>query len=120
MFSLVATMCSVIIYITLYIGPPVVAPFDSAYYAIAGQTFTLNCSAINDDDSPNNLTFVWFKHNNFINENMVQVKVVDSTASQLLIPQLDPDQHSGQYFCRVYNNELSDAVYTFTNLIIEG
>ena len=109
-----------VIYASLCIGPPVVEPFDSVYYAIAGQPFTFNCSAINDDDSPNSLTFVWFKDNNLINENIVQVKVVNSTTSQLVITQLDPDQHSGQYSCGVYNNEVSDTVYISTSLIIEG
>ena len=102
------------------IGPPEVESFDSVYSAIPGQSFTLNCSAVNDIDSPNNLMFVWFKDNNLINENVVLLKVLDSTTSQLVIPQLDSDQHSGQYSCGVYNNEVSDAVNTSTSLIIEG
>ena len=102
------------------LGSPKVLPFDSVYHAIIGQSFTLNCSAINDYHSPNKLTFVWFKDNNVINQSMVQVRAADSTTSQLFIPQLDPDQHSGQYSCGVYNNHVSDAVYTSTSLIIEG
>jgi len=97
-----------------------VLPFDSVYYAIAGQSFILNCSAINDHDSPNNLTFVWFKDNNVINQNIVQVGAANSTTSQLVIAQLDPDQHSGECSCGAYNNHVSDAVYTSTSLIIEG
>ena len=84
---------------SLYLlGPPIIELLDSVYYTIAGQSFTLNCSAMNDVD---NSIFVWFKDNNLINENIVQVGVVDSTTSQLVIPQSDPDQHSGQYFCGV-------------------
>ena len=105
-------------YVSLYfVGPPVIEQLDSVYYAVAGQSFTLNCSATNDVDSPNNLIFFWLKDETLINENTIKVSV---TGSQLVIPQLDPDQHSGQYSCGVYNNEVSDAVNTSTNLTIEG
>ena len=103
--------------ICILLGPPALESFDPAYYLIAGHLFTLNCSATNDVTSPKNLTFIWYKGNNLITE---PIRVVSSTTSQLHIPQLDPDQHSGKYSCEVYNNHLSDSVYTSTSLIIEG
>jgi len=104
-------------YSCIHLGPPALKLFDPAYYLVAGHSFALNCSATNDVDSFNNLTFAWHKDNNFITE---PIRVISSTISQLHIPQLDPDQHSGQYSCEVYNNHISNTVYTSTRLIIEG
>ena len=45
--------------VSLYLlGPPIIELLDSVYYTIAGQSFILNCSAMNDVESPNNSTIV--------------------------------------------------------------
>ena len=83
--------------------------------------FTLNCIATNDPQSPNKITFEWFKDG--IKQNgssEIKSKVLDESTSQLIINKLNSDQHSGRYSCGVYNNQLSNTVYTTTTVIVES
>ena len=78
----------------------------------------LECSATNDVDSPNNITFMWLKDDKQLNSNMVTQ--TDLLRSRLFIQQLDPKDHSGNYSCGVYNNKMSDSVFTNTTVTIES
>ena len=80
----------------------------------------LNCSATNDVQSPNNLTFEWFKGEERQNDSTVTIKQLDVNTSQLIIDRPNSDQHSGKYSCGVYNNQSSNIVYTNTTVVIES
>ena len=80
----------------------------------------LNCSATNDVQSPNNITFEWFKDGKRQNDSTVIIKQVDVSTSQLIIDSPNSDQHSGNYSCGVYNNQSSNIVYTNTTVVIES
>ena len=100
-------------------GHPTLQPFDSVYYVITGYSIILNCTAINHDQSPNEVEFTWYQDNENIT-NLTEIKN-NTTAyvSQLNIRQLDSDQHSGQYSCVAYNNP-SDNVTSSTLLVVES
>ena len=80
----------------------------------------LECSATNDDSSPNDITFVWFKDDKLINDTNsmeLQISVLDH---RLFIEHLDPRKHNGNYSCGAYNNEITDSVFTNTTVIVES
>ena len=80
----------------------------------------LECLAKNDVDSPNNITFVWFKDAELLNSsNSIEIET-NLLHSSLFVQQLDPKNHSGNYSCGVYNNEMSDFVFTNTTVTIES
>ena len=106
-------------YLCYSAGPPTISePFQPAYHHIIGQQFMLECSATNDDDSPNNITFVWLKDDKQLNSSIVMQTGL--LRSSLFIQQLDPKNHSGNYSCGAYNNEMSDSVFTNTTVTIES
>jgi len=81
----------------------------------------LECSASNDDDSPNNTAFVWFKDDKLLNSTSNIDIQIGMLYSRLSIQQLDPEDHSGIYSCGAYNNRrASDSVFTNTTLTIES
>ena len=82
--------------------------------------FMLNCVATNDVDSPNDITFEWFKDGEKQNDSTVTIKQLDVSTSQLIIDRPNSDQHSGNYSCGVYNNQSSNIVYTNTTVVIES
>ena len=104
----------------VYAGPPGLQLFNSTYYGIAGNKFTLNCVATNDVDSPNTVTYEWFKDGIKQNDSTVTVQQLDVSTSQLVIDRPNSDQHSGNYSCGVYNNQSSNIVYTNTAVVIES
>jgi len=80
--------------------------------------FTINCTANNDPQSPNNITFKWFKEG--IKQNgstEIKIKMLNVSTSQLFISTPNSDQHSGHY---VYNNQSSNIQFTNTTVIIES
>ena len=105
---------------TIIIGPPLIQPFDPLYFGVAGDPFTLNCTATDNFSSSNEVKFQWYQDDRDIptkSTTTVETKKPNYT-SQLRIEKLDPDQHSGQYMCVVYNNASSNA--TSTALIVES
>ena len=103
------------------LGPPTLQPFSPAYHNIIGQHFMLECLASNDDDSPNNIAFVWFKDDKLLNSTSDIEIQTGMLYSRLSIQQLDPENHSGIYSCGAYNNKrTSDSVFTNTTLTIES
>ena len=102
-------------------GPPTfIQEFDPIYYVVAGDTFTLSCTANDDPQSPNGTKFLWYKDDNNITA-LTEVVVADKPlyTSQLNIQQLDSDEHSGQYLCVAYNNP-SANVTSSTTLVVES
>jgi len=83
--------------------------------------FTLNCTANDDPQSPNNVTFEWFKEGiKQDGSTKIKSKMLDVNTSQLFINNPNSDQHSGHYSCGVYNNQSSNIEYTNTTVIIES
>ena len=100
-------------------GPPTIQKFNPIHYLVAGDQFTLSCTANDDRDSPIGTQFVWYKDGNDITgltELMVANKSVYT--SQLSL-QLNSDDHSGNYSCIAYNNP-SANVTTSTTLVVES
>ena len=109
------------LHIFLHAGPPTLQPLNTTYYGITDNMFTLSCAATNDPQSPNKITFEWFKDGIKQNDSTgIKSKMLDVSTSQLVIDELSPDQHSGNYSCGVYNNQSSNIVYTNTTVIIES
>jgi len=78
----------------------------------------LECSASNDEDSPNSITFVWFKDDILLNNtNSMDITV---SGHRLSVEHLDPRKHTGNYSCGVYNNKVTDSVFTNTTVTIES
>ena len=120
----------ILIYIVLYtyciatyfnaIGPPLIQPFDPLYFGIAGDSFTLNCTATDNFSSSNEVKFLWYQDDHNITTLTITVEAKKPNyTSQLHIGKLDPDQHSGQYMCVAYNNASSNATST-TTVIVES
>ena len=100
-------------------GSPIKQQFDTFYHVIVGDTFSLNCTATDNPNSPE-ITYSWYRNNEDITH-LTKILASNKTAqyrwstSQLYIEQLDPDQHNGRYMC-VANNE---AIST-TTVIVES
>ena len=81
----------------------------------------LECTAVNDPDSPNNIIFDWFKDDDKLCKNDSNIEIETSLSnSNLFIKQLDPKDHTGMYSCGAYNNDTSNSVFTYTTLTIES
>ena len=81
----------------------------------------LKCLAINDEDSPNNVTFDWYKDDDDLPNNDSNIEIETSLSnSKLFIKQLDPKADTGMYSCRAYNNDTFNSVFTNTTLTIES
>ena len=110
----------------MFTAHPKLQPVDLAYFVIAGDAFILNCTATNDLQSPNNLTFRWYKESIKITDETSQWNITKSfrdnltVTSQIIITNLTVDQHSGAYICMVDNNENETAVNQTTNIIVES
>ena len=108
------------------IGPPTLQKFSPVYYVIAGDPFTLNCTATNDPQSPNELRFRWFKESTRIDNNQSQWSITKFSSdqltftSQLVITNLTVDNHNGTYSCRVDNFRIDMAVNQTTTVVIES
>lgn len=86
---------------------------------IAGYEIILNCTAVNDPQSPNQVEFTWYYNDKNITDSIETRSNKDTYVSQLDIQQLDSDKHGGQYLCVAYNNP-SDNETSTTTLIIES
>ena len=112
--------------ITLMLGPPILQQFNAVYYVIAGDSFTLNCTATNDPQSPNELRFRWFKGSSEIYSDPLQWNMTElpgdmfTITSQLVITNLTVDKHNGTYSCRVDNHRIDTAVNQDTIVIVES
>ena len=108
------------------LGPPTVQEFHRVYYVIAGDSFTLNCTATNDPQSPNELRFRWFKESIRIDNDQSQWNITElsndpfTVTSQLVITNLTVDKHNGTYSCRVDNFRIDMAVNQTTAVVIES
>ena len=100
-------------------GSPTKQQFDAFYHLIDGDTFSLNCTATDNPNSPE-ITFSWYRNNEDITH---LTKIVAkyrtgqyrSSTSQLYIKNVYSEQHGGRYIC-VANNE---AIST-TTVIVES
>ena len=101
-------------------GSPIKQQFDTFYHVIVGDTFSLNCTATDNPNTPE-ITFSWYRNDDDITHlTKIIASIVTaqyrSSTSQLYIEQLDIDQHNGRYICGVANNE---AIST-TTVIVES
>jgi len=108
-------------------GPPTIQPFDPVHYVIVGHSFVLNCTATNDPQSPNNLTFRWFKDRNknrIGNKNQWNITehVINNitVTSQLVITDLQVTRHNGTYICVVHNNNNTFSIRQRITVVVEG
>ena len=100
-------------------GSPINQQFYPFYYVIAGDTFSVNCTASNPQ-SRGETRFSWYRNSEEIT-NLTKIiasdvirRVIIST-SQLYIEKVDSDKHSGRYIC-IANGE---AIST-TTVIVES
>ena len=121
--------CYSVSYVLAYIsGPPTFQPFVPVHYVIVGHSFVLNCTATNDPQSPNKLTFRWFKDverrriNNKRNQwNITELfDIAEIVTSQLVISDLQVTKHNGTYICGTDNNKKRSYVEQDTVLIVES
>ena len=102
----------------VYKGSPINQQFDPFNYIIAGDTFSLNCTAT---DNPNALIiFSWYRNNEDITYLTRKIASITTSqykqsTSQLYIDKLDSDQHSGRYICVANNRAIST-----TTVIVES
>ena len=112
---------------TTCIGPPILQAINPVYYVIAGEPFTLNCTAANDPQSPNKLRFRWFKESTKIDDQRSQWNISEMTltntltvTSQIVITNLTVEQHNGTYMCSVDNYRPRTAVDQTTIVVVES
>ena len=100
--------------------------FNPVYYVIAGDSFTLNCTATNDPQSPNELQFRWFKESTRNDKDSLQWNITElyrdsfTVTSQLVITNLTVDEHNGSYSCRVDNFRVETAVNQNIIVVVES
>ena len=115
-----------LIMISWFVAHPKLQPVNSTNYVIAGNPFILNCTATNDVESPNDLTFKWLQESTEINNTSSQWNIIEvsrdahKVTSQIIISILTVDQHNGTYVCMVDNNENETAVNQTTNVVVES
>ena len=110
-----------------FTGPPILQAVKPLYYVIAGNPFTLNCTATSDPQSPNELRFRWFKESTRIDNNPAQWNITEvllrnalTITSQIVITHLTVEQHNGTYTCSVDNYSPRMAVDQITSVIVES
>ena len=101
------------------LGPPINQQFNPFYYVIAGDKFTLNCTASNPQ-SRGETIFSWYRNNEettnltkIIARNKNRGDIIST--SQLYIDKLDSDQNSGRYICLA-----NDKAISTTTVIVES
>ena len=108
-------------------GPPTLQNFSTVYYVIAGDLFTLNCTATNDPQSNVKLRFKWKKESARIDSNpqwnitkpSSPIKILTLT-SQLIITNLTVEQHNGTYTCSVDNYRDGPTVDQIITVVVES
>ena len=108
--------CTILITIK---GPPTLNDLGLTRRLVAGDAFTLSCTANDDPQSPDGVHFVWYQDDNDITSATTVIANSPKYTSQLNIQQLDSDHHSGHYSCVAYNHP-SAYVTSSTTLIIES
>ena len=108
------------------IDPPILQKFNTVYYVVAGDLFTLNCTATNDPQSPNGLRFRWFKDSTRIDNDQSHWNINElskdpfTVTSQLVISNITADEHDGVYSCQVDNFKIDNAINQNTTVVIES
>ena len=87
------------------------------YYVKRGDNLKLNCHAIQDTQSPNNLTYSWLKDTAKIDVRDSRFIVISSV---LYLVKLEVHEHNGTYTCSVYEVNDSRAVTLSTAVIVES
>ena len=102
-------------------------PINPVYYVIDGDPFTLNCTATNDPQSPNELSFKWFKESTRIDNkdsqwiiNEMAIENILTVTSQIVITNLTVEQHNGTYTCSVHNFKPKSAVDQTITVVVES
>ena len=108
--------CTILITIK---GPPTLHDLGLTHRLVAGDAFTLSCTANDDPQSPDGVHFVWYQDDNDITNLTQVVTNKPEYTSQLNIKQLDSDRHNGNYLCVAYNHP-SVNVKSSTTLIVES
>ena len=101
---------------------------NPVYYVITGDPFTLNCTATNDPQSPNELRFRWFtesirvdhKPSRWTVTELLSLRNTLTVISQLVITNLMVEQHNGTYTCSVDNFRPRAAVDQTTTIVVES
>ena len=113
--------------ISILIVPPILEEFNTVYYVIAGDSFTLNCTATNDPQSPNELRFRWFKESTMINNRpslwtITKLSLENPLTNnlQLVITNLKVEQHNGTYTCSVDNYRPRTSIDQTTIVVVES
>ena len=125
-YAYVVTYTLTIVVLVTALGPPTLQEFSRVYHVIAGDPFTLNCTATNDPQSPNELRFRWFKESTRIDINQSQWNITElsndpsTVTSQLIITNLTVGEHDGIYSCAVDNFKVDNAVNQSTIVVIES
>ena len=94
-------------------------------YVTAGDPFVLDCTVVGGLKPNDIITFEWSKDNDNINNSnmtqMIQINMINSETSQLVINKLNPDIHNGEYSCKaIYNNSVSNSAFENTKIAIES
>lgn len=76
----------------------------------APTNFTLNCTAVNNNDAPNSLAIHWTKNDNMLLENTSTTAIHNNTmTSQLFVSYDAATQKNDIYQCIATNRELEDG-----------
>ncbi len=75
------------------------------------DTLTLNCTAVNNEDAPNLLTFVWVI-NGVVRSNIdpTGTRVGNNTYLSQLVVERVTREDDGTYVCRVHNRVFEDII----------
>ena len=115
--------------ILLSVGPPMVEAIlidnsvkhQPVYYVTPGDSLKLDCRAIQDPQSPNQLTYSWLKDAAKIDVGDPRFSV---SSSLLFLLTLKVHEHNGTYTCSVYevydSRAVSKVVTLSTAVIVES
>ena len=120
-----SSIYTAVYYCMFELGPPTFQLFDPVHYVIVGHSFVLNCTATNDPQSPNKLTFRWFRNSRRINNNNqwnITEHVINNitVTSQLVISNLKVTQRNATFICDVHNNNKASSINQSTTVVVEG
>ena len=100
-------------------GPPRVQELPQQSHVVFGEEFQITCTATNDQDAPENMTFTW-KTRRAVQFNETTTDEDDSrTASSTLHISSVTSSDSGKYTCNVRNVKRG-SIGTSLTLIVEG
>ena len=100
-------------------GPPRVQELPQQVHVVLGEEFQITCTATNDQDAPENMTFTW-KTRRAIQFNETTTGEDDGrTASSTLHISIVTKSHDSKYTCNVRNFKRG-SIGTSLTLIVEG